>query len=73
MKFVLYTAAGSVLMLVGIIALGAVVSSTSHTAYSLDLATLWRKAPPRCRRHPDLALPGVCRGVCREVRRLPVS
>ncbi len=39
-KFVLYTAVGSLLMLVGIIALGAVVSSTAHTAYSLDLATL---------------------------------
>jgi NADH-quinone oxidoreductase subunit M len=40
MKFVLYTSVGSLLMLVGIIALGAVVSSTAHTAYSLDLATL---------------------------------
>jgi NADH-quinone oxidoreductase subunit M len=40
MKFVLYTSIGSLLMLVGIIALGVVVSSTAHTAYSLDLATL---------------------------------
>jgi NADH-quinone oxidoreductase subunit M len=39
-KFVLYTAAGSLLMLVGIIALGAVVSTTSHTAYNLDLSAL---------------------------------
>ena len=40
MKFVLYTAAGSLLMLVGIISVGVVVSSTSHRAYSLDLAVL---------------------------------
>jgi NADH-quinone oxidoreductase subunit M len=39
-KFVLYTAVGSLLMLVGIIALGAVVSVTSHTAYNLDLPAL---------------------------------
>jgi NADH-quinone oxidoreductase subunit M len=39
-KFVIYTAAGSLLMLVGIIALGAVVSSTSHTAFNLDFAAL---------------------------------
>lgn len=41
-KFVLYTAVGSLLMLVGIIALGAVVSTTSHTAYNLDLTALIR-------------------------------
>ena len=40
MKFVLYTSIGSLLMLVGIIALGAIVSSTAHTAYSLDLSNL---------------------------------
>ena len=40
MKFVLYTSIGSLLMLVGIIALGAVVSSTAHSAYSLDLSIL---------------------------------
>src|SRR5262249_15248632 len=39
-KFVLYTAVGSLLMLVGLIVLGAVVSTTSHKAFSLDLATL---------------------------------
>ncbi len=39
-KFVLYTAVGSLLMLVGIIALGAVVSSTQHIAYTLDLTSL---------------------------------
>ncbi len=39
-KFVLYTAVGSLLMLVGIIALGAVVSNTFHTAYNLDLSAL---------------------------------
>ena len=40
MKFVLFTAVGSLLMLVGMIALGAVVSSTSHTAFNLDLSAL---------------------------------
>src|SRR5215469_230224 len=39
-KFVLYTAAGSLLMLVGVIAVGAVVSTSSHTAFNLDLAAL---------------------------------
>ena len=39
-KFVLYTAVGSLLMLVGIIALGAVVGNASHTAYNLDLSAL---------------------------------
>ncbi|HEX8727457.1 MAG TPA: NADH-quinone oxidoreductase subunit M, partial [Ktedonobacterales bacterium] len=39
-KFVLYTAVGSLLMLVGIIALGAIVSDTSHTAFTLDLPAL---------------------------------
>ena len=41
-KFLLYTAVGSLLMLVAIIALGAVVSTSSHTAYNLDLAALIR-------------------------------
>ncbi len=39
-KFVLYTAVGSLLMLVGIIALGAVVSTTSHSAFNLDFGSL---------------------------------
>ena len=39
-KFVLYTAVGSLLMLVGIIALGAEVSTTSHTAFNLDFSSL---------------------------------
>ena len=39
-KFVLYTAAGSLLMLVGIIALGALVSQNAHQPFDLDLATL---------------------------------
>lgn len=39
-KFVLYTAVGSLLMLVTIIALGAVVSVNSGAAYSLDFVTL---------------------------------
>jgi NADH-quinone oxidoreductase subunit M len=42
MKFVIYTAAGSLFMLIGIISVGAVVSRAAHTAYSLDLATLLR-------------------------------
>src|SRR5258707_1656134 len=41
-KFVIYTAAGSLLMLVGIIALGAVVASGSTSAFNLDLAALIR-------------------------------
>ena len=39
-KFVLYTAVGSLLMLVGIIALGAEVSTTSHTALQPRFASL---------------------------------
>ena len=39
-KFVLYTAVGSLLMLVGIIALGALVSQNSHQPFDLDLVTL---------------------------------
>ncbi len=39
-KFVLYTAVGSLLMLVGIIAVGALVSAASHQPFSLDLAAL---------------------------------
>jgi NADH-quinone oxidoreductase subunit M len=40
LKFVLYTAIGSLIMLVGIIALGAIVSDASHTSYNLDLTAL---------------------------------
>lgn len=39
-KFVLYTAIGSLLMLVGIIAVGAVVSANAHQPYTLDLPAL---------------------------------
>ncbi len=39
-KFVIYTAAGSLLMLVGVLAVGAVVGSSFHTAYNLDLQAL---------------------------------
>jgi len=39
-KFVLYTAVGSLLMLVGIIALGALVSQNAHQPFDLDLTTL---------------------------------
>jgi NADH-quinone oxidoreductase subunit M len=42
MKFVIYTAAGSLFMLIGIISVGAVVSGVAGRAYSLDLATLLR-------------------------------
>ena len=41
-KFLLYTAVGSLVMLVAIIAVGAVVSTSSHTGYNLDLAALLR-------------------------------
>ena len=39
-KFVLYTAVGSLLMLVAIIALGAIVTQGTGVAYTLDLTTL---------------------------------
>jgi NADH-quinone oxidoreductase subunit M len=42
MKFVIYTAAGSLFMLIGIISVGAVVSGAAGRAYSLDLSTLLR-------------------------------
>lgn len=45
-KFVLYTAAGSLLMLIGIIWLGAVVSDSASTPYTLDLPTLLRLGAP---------------------------
>ncbi|MBF6590339.1 MAG: NADH-quinone oxidoreductase subunit M [Ktedonobacterales bacterium] len=46
-KFVLYTVIGSLLMLIGIIALGAVVSGTSHAAFTLDLPALLRQGVPQ--------------------------
>ena len=39
-KFVLYTAVGSLLMLVAIIAIGAIVTQNTHAPYTLDLSTL---------------------------------
>jgi NADH-quinone oxidoreductase subunit M len=42
MKFVIYTAAGSLFMLIGIISVGAVVSGATGRAYNLDLAALLR-------------------------------
>lgn len=45
-KFVLYTATGSLLMLAGIIALGAVVSANDHIGYTLDLSALVRASVP---------------------------
>ncbi|HEX8997724.1 MAG TPA: NADH-quinone oxidoreductase subunit M [Ktedonobacterales bacterium] len=45
-KFVLYTAIGSLLMLVGIIWLGVVVTSNANVAFTLDLPTLLRLGVP---------------------------
>ena len=45
-KFVLYTAVGSLLMLVGVIAVGAVVSSATGHAYTLDFARLLASGVP---------------------------
>ena len=45
-KFVLYTAVGSLLMLVGVIWLGVVVSSTAGAPFTLDLPTLLREGVP---------------------------
>lgn len=46
-KFVLYTAVGSLLMLVGVIATGVVVSSSSGKPFTLDLAALVATGVPR--------------------------
>lgn len=45
-KFVLYTTAGSLLMLIGIIATGIAVSGAHHTPYTLDLAALLNAGMP---------------------------
>lgn len=45
-KFVLYTSVGSLLMLIGIIWLGVVVSSNGMTPFTLDLPTLLRLGVP---------------------------
>jgi NADH-quinone oxidoreductase subunit M len=45
-KFVLYTVVGSLLMLVGIIAVGAVVSTHSGQPYTLDLTALLQASVP---------------------------
>ncbi len=45
-KFVLYTAVGSLIMLIGIITVGAVVSTSANQPYTLDLATLLRQGVP---------------------------
>lgn len=45
-KFVLYTAVGSLLMLIGIIAVGAVVSTSSRGSFTLDLPALLRAGVP---------------------------
>src|SRR5262245_51254900 len=46
-KFVLYTAVGSLLMLVGIIALGAVVSTHAGRPFTLDLPALLQAGVPQ--------------------------
>ncbi len=45
-KFVLYTAVGSLLMLIGVIWLGVVVSSNAGVSFTLDLPTLLRLGVP---------------------------
>lgn len=45
-KFVLYTAVGSLLMLIGVIWLGVVVTSSANAPYTLDLPTLLRLGVP---------------------------
>jgi NADH-quinone oxidoreductase subunit M len=52
-KFVLYTTAGSLLMLVAIIATGVAVSGAHHSAYTLDLAALLNAGVPE---HPQIIL-----------------
>ncbi len=52
-KFVLYTSAGSLLMLVGIIATGIAVSGAHNTPYTLDLAALLNAGVPE---HPQVIL-----------------
>ncbi len=46
-KFVIYTAVGSLMMLVGIIALGVIVSNNTHTAFTLDYSRLLAAGVPR--------------------------
>ena len=55
-KFVLYTAVGSLLMLVGVIAVGSVVSNTSHTAYDLDYTALIRNGVATLPQHTQIVL-----------------
>lgn len=45
-KFVLFTAVGSLLMLIGIIWVGVVTTSTSNAPFTLDLSTLLAKGVP---------------------------
>ena len=55
-KFVLYTAAGSLLMLVAVIAVGSVVSNTSHVAYDLDITALLRNGVTTLPQHTQIVL-----------------
>lgn len=55
-KFVLYTAVGSLLMLVGVIAVGSVVSNTYHVAYDLDFNTLIRNGVTGLPLHAQILL-----------------
>ena len=52
-KFVLYTSAGSLLMLIGIIATGIAVSGAHNIPYTLDLAALLNAGVPE---HPQVIL-----------------
>ena len=45
-KFVIYTAVGSLLMLVGVITMGAVVSANGHIPFTLDLPALMAAGVP---------------------------
>ncbi|GAC1454269.1 MAG: NADH-quinone oxidoreductase subunit M [Ktedonobacterales bacterium] len=51
-KFVLYTAIGSLLMLIGVIAVGAVASAATHQPYTLDLAALLAARVPTAAQLP---------------------
>ena len=68
-KFMLYTMAGSVLMLVAILGL-AYLHSQATGSYSFDyLRLLSLEIAPATQ---DLVVPGVCRGVCDQGAALPV-
>ena len=69
-KFMLYTMAGSVLMLVAILALAYMHSESPAGGYTFDLLKLYALADPRG--DADLAVPGVRRGIRDQGAALPV-